>query len=277
LWIRVSFCWFFVSCTIQPNIPTVVDDRVEVLLRGEAARIVAVSEDAENFSKYQFLLSDFPRKDILGMSVGKGRIYISYKLVLLALTDSRHRWLLRQTLAHEIAHETADHVKQEGVMGLNGGIFDVGASGGEVGLPWYVRLYNYSTEKELEADLKGLGYWNKLGWDCQIWVGILEDLQNKNYTGDAFHPTDRRLQQAESTCELERGEKPSDAVALPAERGSVLTLLYPKYTVVVPERGPSRYRWPILWPAAITNLQRFSIHGSSSRRRDGTIEALYGH
>jgi predicted Zn-dependent protease len=247
LWIPVSFCWVFVSCTIQRNIPTVVDDRVEALLRGEAARIVAVSEDGENFSKYQFFLSDFPRKDILGMSIGKGRIYISYKLVLLALTDSTHRWLLRQTLAHEIAHETADHAKQEGVMGLNRGIFAVGgASGGRVGLPWYVRLYNYSTEKELEADLKGLGYWNKIGWDCRIWVGILEDLQNKNYTGDAFHPTDRRLRQAQSVCELERGEKPSDAVALPAERGSVLTLLYPKYTVVVAKPGivkiPLAYR-----------------------------------
>jgi predicted Zn-dependent protease len=240
VWIWVSFCWFFVSCTIQPNIPTVVDDRVEVLLRGEAARIVAVSEDGENFSKYQFLLSDFPRKDILGMSVGNRRIYISYKLVLLALADSSHRWLLRQTLAHEIAHETADHARREGVMGLNRGIFDVGASGGEVGLPWYVRFYNYSTEKELEADLKGLGYWNKLGWDCQIWLGILENLQNKNYTGDAFHPTDRRLQQAQSTCELERGEKPSDVVALPAERGSVLDVAFSKVHLVVPEPGSSR-------------------------------------
>jgi predicted Zn-dependent protease len=209
LWIRVGFCWVFLSCTIPPNIPTVVDDRFEALLRGEAARIVAVSEDRENFSKYQFLLSDFPRKDILGMSIGNGRIYISYSLAFQALNDSSHRWLLRQTLAHEIAHETADHAKRDGVMGLNRGIFAAGTSGGEVGLPRYVRFYNYSTEKELEADLKGLGYWTKLGWDCQIWVGILEDLQNKNYTGDAFHPTDRRLRQAQSACELERGEKPS--------------------------------------------------------------------
>jgi predicted Zn-dependent protease len=186
----------------------VVDDRVEAILRSEAERILAVSEDRGNFSKYEFLLSEFPRKDILGMSVGNGRIYISYKLASLAVTDSSYLWLLRQTLAHEIGHETADHARQEGGTWLNRGIFSVGAPGGEVGLPWYVRLYNYSTEKELEADLKGLSYWNKVGWDCRIWVGILEDLERRNYTGDIFHPTDRRLQQARRVCEIERAENP---------------------------------------------------------------------
>jgi predicted Zn-dependent protease len=140
------------------------------------------------------------------MSVGNGRIYISYKLASLSLTDSSYRWLLRQTLAHEIAHETAGHAKQEGVMGLNRGIFAAAASGGDVGLPRYVRFYNYSTEKELEADLKGLGYWNKLGWDCQIWVRILENFQKQSYSGDIFHPTERRLQQAQNVCELQPDE-----------------------------------------------------------------------
>jgi predicted Zn-dependent protease len=170
---------------------------------------MTVSEDRENFSKYQFLLSDFPRKDILGMSVGNRQIYISHKLALLALTDSSHRWLLRQTIAHEIAHETAGHAERERVVWLNGSSFAIAASGREVGLPWYVRLYNYSTEKELEADLKGLSYWNNLGWDCHIWVRILENFGKHNYTGDIFHPTDRRLQQAKSACELQGEEKPA--------------------------------------------------------------------
>jgi predicted Zn-dependent protease len=209
LWIRVSFCLALVSCSIQLKIPSVVDDRIEDLLRSEAARIMTVSEDRENFSKYQFLLSDFPRKDILGMSVGNRRIYISYKLALLALTDSSHRWLLRQTIAHEIAHETAGHAERERLVWFNGSSFAIAASGREVGLPWYVRLYNYSTEKELEADLKGLSYWNNLGWDCHIWVRILENFGKHNYTGDIFHPTDRRLQQAKSACELQGEEKPA--------------------------------------------------------------------
>jgi hypothetical protein len=52
--------------------------------------------------------------------------------------------------------------------------------GSKCGLPWYIRLYNYPTEKELEADRIGLEYWKKLGWDCWIWVRILENFQNKN-------------------------------------------------------------------------------------------------
>ena len=102
LWIRVSFCLMIISCSVRPNIPTVVDDRVAALVRSEAARIVAVNEDRDNVSKYQFVLSEFPRNDILGMSVGNKRIYISYQLASLALTDSGHRWLLRQTIAHEM-------------------------------------------------------------------------------------------------------------------------------------------------------------------------------
>jgi hypothetical protein len=195
----------FGSCSIQPKIPTVADDRVEGILRSEAAQIVAVTEDRENFSKYEFFLSDFPRKDLLGMSVGNRRIYISYKLASSALTDPGYQWLLRQTVAHEIAHETAGHATQEGVAWLKGGRFAAGASAADVGLPWYVRVYNYSTEKELEADLKGLGYWNKLGWDCQIWVRILQIFQKHSYTGDRFHPTDVRLRQAQSVCEFQHG------------------------------------------------------------------------
>jgi predicted Zn-dependent protease len=197
-----------------------VDDRVERLLRNEAGRIVAVSEDSESFSAYQFLLSEFPRKDILGMSVGNRRVYINYELASLALTNSSYRWLLRQTLAHEISHETAGHAKQPGAAPLNRGTFRVGASGRDVGLPWNVTFYNYSTEKELEADLKGLGYWNKLGWDCHIWVRILEKFQKQNYTGDIFHPTDRRLQQAQGVCQLQRDEHPPARNVPLAERGS---------------------------------------------------------
>jgi predicted Zn-dependent protease len=210
----------FVSCSIQPDIPSLLDDHLEALVRREAARILAVNEDREHFPQYQFLLSDFPRKDILGMSIGNKRIYISYELASRALTDRSYLWLLRQTLAHELAHETAGHANQEGVIWLNAGALAVGASGREVGLPWYVRLYNYSAEKELEADLKGLGYWNKLGWDCRIWVGILANLQKQNYVGDIFHPTDRRLQLAESVCDLQGHEKPHARNAPNSEKHS---------------------------------------------------------
>lgn len=182
------------------NIPIVSDDLIEALVRIEAARIIAVSEDKDRLSEYQILLSDFPRKDVLGMSVGSHRIYISHALAKLASERRSHLWLLRQTLAHEIAHETAAHARQSGAASLNRGPVARGVSSGDVGLPWNVRLRNYSMDKELEADSKGLEYWQKLGWDCRIWVGILKNFERQGYAGDVHHPTDKRLQQAQRAC-----------------------------------------------------------------------------
>jgi predicted Zn-dependent protease len=197
----VSSCSLSMACSIRPEIPRTVDHRIESLLRSEAAALVQVSEDREKLAAYQFLLAEFPRQDILGMSVGDRRIYISYKLAALALYDRSHLWLLRQTVAHEIAHETAAHAKREGGTWFNRVPFAWGASGREVGLPWYVRVYNYSTDKELEADRIGLVYWKKLGWDCRIWVAILENLERQGYRGDSYHPTSDRLRQAQNLCD----------------------------------------------------------------------------
>ena len=208
LLLTLSLCLALAACSIQLKIPDVVDDRVIELVRSEAAQVVMVSDDRENFSKYQFFLSDFPRQDLWGMSVGNRRIYISYKLAARALNSTGARWLLRQTIAHEIAHETAGHANQNVLGWFTGGNFSFGSSGQNVGLPWYVRLYNYPTEKELEADRVGLEYWKRLGWDCQIWVRILENFQSQQYQGDIYHPTDRRLQQALDVCELAETKDP---------------------------------------------------------------------
>jgi predicted Zn-dependent protease len=182
------------------NLPTVSDDPVERFVRSEAAKIIAVSEDEARESEYRIFLSEFPRKDVLGMSVGDRRIYIRYELAKLASTRFSYLWLLRQTLAHEIAHETAGHAKHSGVPSLNPGPLARGVSSADIGLPWQVRFRNYSTDKELEADSKGMEYWSKLGWDCRIWVRILQNFERQNYAGDVFHPTDRRLQQAQGVC-----------------------------------------------------------------------------
>jgi predicted Zn-dependent protease len=187
------------SCSMQVGIPTVADDSVELLVRNEAAQIVAASDDKYGVSHYQIFLSDFPRKDILGMSFGNRRIYISHELAKRASKRASYLWLLRQTLAHEIAHETAGHAKQTGsnIPAVNTTLRD-GVSNVDVGLPWNVRFRNYSMDKELEAI--GLEYWKKLGWDCRIWVQILQGFESQNYSGDVFHPTDKRLQQAQRLC-----------------------------------------------------------------------------
>jgi predicted Zn-dependent protease len=183
---------------MAPNLPIVNDEPIERLIRSEAAGILAVTQNESEFSRYHFFLSDFPRKDILGLSVGQRRVYISYELARLALRSSRYRWLLRQTLAHEIAHEIAGHAKQREVN-FNSATGGRGVTSRDIGLP-NLRFRHYSAEKELQADLEGMKYWKKLEWDCRIWVRILEDFKKQNYSGDIFHPTDERLRQASRVC-----------------------------------------------------------------------------
>ena len=68
-----------------------------------------------------------------------------------------------------------------------------------------------------------------------------------------------------------------DAVAMPAERGSVLTLLNPKWTVVVP--SPGLIKIPLAFPLGGTDPQWSSFVNTwiDMKRRDGTLDALYAH
>jgi predicted Zn-dependent protease len=190
---------FLSACSLAPSISVVKDETIERLLRDEAEQILSVTADATSTAQYQISLSDFPRADILGMSIGQRRIYISYKLGKHALHNRRHLWLLRQTLAHEIAHEIARHADHRQIN-FNRSSDEYRMTSRDVGLPWYVIFQPYSLEKELQADLDGIEYWKKLQWDCTIWVRILEDFQRQNYSGDKTHPTHTRLNQASAAC-----------------------------------------------------------------------------
>ena len=192
-------CLMLVACSVAPRLTVVADERIERLIQHEAARILAVTEDKANLARYRILLSDFPRADILGMSIGQRQIYVSYTLGRRALRSERHLWLLRQTLAHEIAHEISGHAEQARIS-LNRSIVKTGMTARDIGLPWYVKVQPYSLEYELQADSEGMRYWEKLGWDCGIWLRIFEDFERQNYTGDVHHPTDRRLAQAQRAC-----------------------------------------------------------------------------
>jgi predicted Zn-dependent protease len=185
---------------MTPKIPVIADDQTDRFVRDEASRIVAVTADANQFDRYQISLSDFPRRDILGLSIGNRRIYISYTLARLAASNAGYVWLLRQTLAHEIAHEIMGHANQKKQVTLNSSAPAHSMTGRDIGLPWMVRYRNYSAEIELQADLEGLKYWAKLNWDCRIWVRILKGFQRQHYAGDISHPTDERLKQALSVC-----------------------------------------------------------------------------
>jgi predicted Zn-dependent protease len=197
--LALALILFLPACSLAPSISVVKDEPIERLIRDEAERIISVTEDATNTSQYQISLSDFPRADILGMSIGQRRIYISYKLGQRALHSRRHLWILRQTLAHEIAHEMARHADYRQIS-FNRSSDEYGMTSRNVGLPWYVIFQPYSLEKELQADLDGMQYWKNLQWDCTIWVRILEDFQRQNYSGDKNHPTHTRLHQASAAC-----------------------------------------------------------------------------
>jgi Na+/H+-dicarboxylate symporter/ABC-type amino acid transport substrate-binding protein len=88
-----------------------------------------------------------------------------------------------------------------------------------------------------------------------------------------------KLQLVDAASQIEAGLKQEklDAVVLPAERGSVLTLLYPKFTVVVPE--PGIVKIPLAYPLARRDQDwaHFMNTWIELKRRNGTIDALYGH
>ena len=196
------------SCSLSPKIPVVADEPIERMVSDEASQILAAADPRAEVSHYRFKLSAFPRRDLLGLSIGRGRVYISYQLAQLALKNSYHRWMLRQTLAHEIAHELAGHANQRGAV-ANTSAAQAGITSRHLGLAGLVQFQNYSVEKELQADFYGMSYWAKLGWDCTIWVNILREFQRQNYAGDSFHPTDRRLAQASASCAAIRQPPPA--------------------------------------------------------------------
>lgn len=186
------------SCS-SVRIPTVADYQLERQVADETGPIIRAAGDSAEASNYRIHLADFPRKDILGMSVGERTIYISYDLARAAFKNPNARWLLRQILAHEVAHELSGHAHGGATPAYDRAPHGV-ITAADVGLPASLKFQNYSLDKELEADRVGLEYWKKLGWDCGIWVNILRGFQNRNYAGDAFHPTQDRLLQAIKAC-----------------------------------------------------------------------------
>ena len=63
----------------------------------------------------------------------------------------------------------------------------------------------------------------------------------------------------------------------PAERGSAWTLMYPRYTVVVP--APSRVRLPLAYPLARNDdmFARYIDTWLELKQKDGTLSALYDY
>ena len=185
-------------------LPTITDERLEAFITEEAKQILRVSGNAHKATLYKFYLAKFPREDILGLSFGEHRIFISYELTRLAREKTGYLWLFRHTLAHEIAHDTLEHGKNKEVASLNAvRQSQARITGGDLGLPLFVSFRNYSPAVELAADRKAIEYWKKIGWDCDIWVKLFRGFLDQGYIGDPNHPTKERLSQAIRICDSE--------------------------------------------------------------------------
>lgn len=192
------------SCASLPGffLPTVSDERFEAFIAYEASKILQVSENAHKAARYKFFLAKFPRDDILGLSLGEHRIFISYELTRRAYAQNNYLWLFRHTLAHEIAHDALGHVKNEHAPSLNAMARSaVQITGRDLGLPALIAFRNYSAASELAADRTAIEYWQKIGWDCRIWMKLFRGFLDQGYIGDLDHPTEKRLNQAIRMCD----------------------------------------------------------------------------
>ncbi len=81
----------------------------------------------------------------------------------------------------------------------------------------------------------------------------------------------------ESPREYFEGESDFDAIVMSAEAGSAWTLLYPEYSVVVPEDGLLTVS--VGYPMALTadRLEMVVSRWIDLKRKDGTIEQLHRH
>lgn len=191
---------FLNSCSsILIGIPTVADEKLESYVTRIGREIVAVSEHRDRWANYQFKLADFARRDILGLSIGNQRIFISYELSRLAYENRNYQWLLRHTLAHEIAHDVLGKDLGEQNHGSGLGLANRITSQ-DLGLSGRVKFRPYSRTAELAADRRGMEYWRKLGWHCGHWVQLFINFAAQGYTGDQDHPTEERLEQATKIC-----------------------------------------------------------------------------
>ena len=200
----VFFLFALCSCASLPALflPTISDERLEAFVAEEAQQILKVSGNLHKADQYKFYLAKFPRDDILGLSSGEHRIFISYQLTRFAREHTGSLWLFRHTLAHEIAHDVLGHAKDEQLASLNAvRQSHARIKGADLGLPLFISYRNYSTAAELAADEAAMEYWKKIGWDCGIWIKLFRGFLDQGYVGDPDHPTVARLSQAIRICE----------------------------------------------------------------------------
>lgn len=161
-----------------------------------------------------------------------GYIYITRGLIALADDESE----MAAVLAHEIGHVTARHSAQRysKAMAANLGLAVLGIVGSAAGVPSgagslaslgaQLYLQSYSREQELEADVLGIRYLTRGGYDARAMTRFFHKLEahkrlEANLAGDpkaanrnhvlATHPrTAERIRQAETLARVTPAARP---------------------------------------------------------------------
>ena len=152
------------------------DDPALAAYIGEiGARLAAASEMPELDFRFTVLNSPV----VNAFALPGGYVYVSRGLIALAGSEAE----LAGVLAHEIGHVTARHAAQRysrhvltsfGVDLLN--VVSIGKLAGKAQGEADAYLRAYTREQELEADLLGLRYMRRAGYDTRAVAGFLDKL-----------------------------------------------------------------------------------------------------
>ncbi len=163
-------------------------------VRNIAVALTQVSEVPDMPYTFTMLNSD----DVNAFALPGGYIYMTRGL--LALADDEAEMVA--VLAHELGHVTARHTAQRysKAMAANIGLTLFGALGSTAGMPsefgrlasygTQIYLQGFSREQELEADMLGVRYMSRLGYDPNAAVRFLRKLKahSKLEAALAGHP-----------------------------------------------------------------------------------------
>lgn len=136
---------------------------------------------------WEFVVFDVPQINAFAMAGGKVGVFTG--LYKIAKTDDQ----VASVIAHEIAHVTSKHVHEKlsrdmavttvGAVGMIGGLaagaggLTVDALSSVYGLTTGIGGFAFDRAKEKEADLVGLIYMARAGYDPQEAVQVLENLE----------------------------------------------------------------------------------------------------
>lgn len=144
-------------------------------------RVASVSEAGDVPFTFTIIDSD----DVNAFALPGGYVYVTRGLLALANSEAELAGVLAHETGHVVAHHSAERYSRSIAVGLGSVI--LGALGTAAGLPAeagdmiaagsQAYLQSYSREQELEADMLGIRYLARAGYDPQAMAAFLKDLE----------------------------------------------------------------------------------------------------